>query len=288
VKNPNRFRQFLACLLLGTPRPAFPASAAILFSDRFNRPDGLITNEFAFWNPNDARAVKSPDWDMGSGSFFIQKKAAWSGVPDDCSKGSASPNARSTNCTNSAVFRLHTKRFDFNNVKISFRLYNKGLVATTSTPAVDWDGLHIFLRYQTEYELYAASINRRDQSAVIKKKCPGGPDNGGTYYPLTGSVPHPWSPETWQQVEATVVTNADHTVTIALYDDNGLVVQGTDTNIGKCPAITTPGAVGIRGDNNNFKIGDFVVTDLSTSTLRAPHAAAAPGADHTRDGIGSP
>jgi len=265
VKFPNRAHLFLAWTVWGMTGLPETALGTILFSDTFNRPDGLITNEFTYWNPTDPAGVRSPDWELGSGSFFIQGNTGWSGIPDDCSRGKLSPNALSTNCTDSAVFRLHTRRFDFNNVKVAFGLYSHGLTSTSLTPPVDWDGVHIFLRYQSEFELYYASINRRSQTAVLKKKCPGGPDNGGTYYPLTSFVPHTWSPGTWQHVSATIQTNADQTVTIALYDDNGLVVQGTDTNIGKCAPITHPGAVGIRGDNNNFKIDDFVVTEIAPS-----------------------
>ena len=190
--------------------------SATLFSDNFNRPDGLITNEYAYFSPTDPSAVISPDWELDSGSFFIQNNQGWSGVPDDCSNGSNSPNAQSANCTDSAIFRLNTKRFDFNNVKVAFSLYSNGLISTQSTPPVAWDGIHIFLRYQSEYNLYYASINRRDQTSVLKKKCPGGTDNGGTYYELTPYVPHTWSPGAWQHVYVTVQTNPDNTVTIAL------------------------------------------------------------------------
>ncbi len=249
---------------------AQPAQAATLFSDTFTRPDGLLTNEYAFWSPTDNAAAVSPDWQLDSGSMFIQGNAAWSGVPDDCASGTKSPNAASSNCTNSAIFRLNTKRFDFKDVKLSFSLLSNGLSSTPSTPPVDWDGIHIFLRYQSEFELYYASINRRDQTSILKKKCPGGTDNGGTYYELSRNVAHPWSPGSWQHISATVKTNRDNTVTIALYDDKGLIVQATDQNIGKCAPITGAGAVGIRGDNNNFKIDDFNVMDLGDPGVPVP------------------
>jgi len=134
---------------------------------------------------------------------------------------------------------------------------------------VAWDGIHIFLRYQSEYNLYYASINRREQTSVIKKKCQGGTDNGGTYYELTSYVPHAWPTNAWQHVSATVKNNTDGTVTIALYDDSGLVVQAIDNNRVQCPPITNPGAVGIRGDNNNFLIDEFTVTDLTSSSTPA-------------------
>ena len=121
-----RFHPFLAGIVIGTLGPTATALGATLFSDTFNRPNQLITNEYVFWNPTDPAGVISPDWEMDSGSFFIQGNAAWSGVPDDCSNGSLSPNPLSTNCSNSAIFRLNTKRFDFNNVKVAFSLYSNG------------------------------------------------------------------------------------------------------------------------------------------------------------------
>src|SRR5665213_3635688 len=127
-----------------------PALAATLFTDNFNRPNGVVTSEFDFWDGT----FRSADWELDSGSFFIQNNQGWSGVPDDCSNGMDSPNAQSTNCTDSAIFRLNTRRFDFNNVKVAFSLYSNGLISTTETPPVAWDGIHIFLRYQSEYNLY--------------------------------------------------------------------------------------------------------------------------------------
>src|SRR4051794_34420913 len=41
-----------------------------VFADNFNYPNGLITNEYAYWNPSDPRAVQSPLWEMTSGSLF--------------------------------------------------------------------------------------------------------------------------------------------------------------------------------------------------------------------------
>jgi hypothetical protein len=42
--------------------------------------------------------------------------------------------------------------------------------------------------YQSQYELYAVSVDRRDRRMTIKKKR-GGDDNGGTYYDLNGLIP---------------------------------------------------------------------------------------------------
>ena len=225
----------------------------------FNVPDGLVTNEYAYKNPTRPDAVKSATWEVTSGSLFVKNKAGWSGIPDR-----VSPNATSANGTDSAVFRLTTKRANFGNVAVSFKLRNEGLSSTTKTPPKDWDGVHIFLRYQSERSLYVASINRRDNTATIKKKvpmppasCPE-PSNGGCYYDLAKVVSHSVPYGAWQSVRATVKNSADGSVTINLYAGHTLLLTATDNGIGGSP-ITAPGKVGIRGDNCQFSFDNFTV-----------------------------
>ena len=225
-------------------------------NDAFSLPDGLITNEYAFFDAGNPTSRLSPTWQLDSGSLFALGGTGWTGTPDD-----VEPNAFSTNGNDSAIFRLVTKRSDFGDVSVSFRLNNGGLTQTGSTPAVDWDGVHVFLRYQSQTSLYYASINRRDNTAVIKKKVTGGPDNGGTYYDLTSYVSHAVPYGAWQDITATVRTNADGSVTIRLLAGGQLVVQATDTGIGG-PPITHAGRVGLRGDNCNFRFDDFRVAPL--------------------------
>jgi hypothetical protein len=118
------------------------------------------------------------------------------------------------------------------------------------------DDQRFALRTQ-RYSLYYASINRRDGTAVIKKKVPGGPSNDGMYYTLA-SAAHVVPTSSWQAVR-TVVTNSGGSVTIRLFADGVLIVQATDSGTGG-PPITQPGAVGIRGDNDRFQCDDFTVT----------------------------
>lgn len=232
------------------------AGTALLWQDTFSVPDGLITNEYAYWNPGSSSAVQSPDWEMTSGSLFAKNGAGWSGVPDG-----TSPDPLSAHYTDSAVFRLNTKRYDYGNVAVSFKLLNSRLVTTSRTPATDWDGIHVFLRYQDQTWLYYASINRRDNTAVIKKKVSGGSTNGGTYYQLTPNVKYTVPYGAWQRVKATVVNNTDGSVTIQLFANDTLLVSTTDRGTGG-PPITHAGAVGIRGDNSDFQFDDFTVAPL--------------------------
>lgn len=238
--------------------PVTTTTSTNLFSDSFSQySDGLITNEYAYWNPTALDAKKSNIWEMTSGSLFASGSTGWTGVPND-----GAPNALSTNGNNSSVFRLTTKEADFGDVAVTFDLLNQGLNSSLSTPAVDWDGVHIFLRYQSEYNLYYASINRRDNTVVIKKKVPGGPSNNGTYYNMSTYNTHAVPYNTWQQVKVTVKNNADGSVTIQLFANSVLVASMTDNGtVGGAP-IRNAGKVGIRGDNDNFKFKNFTVTSF--------------------------
>jgi hypothetical protein len=272
----------LVCLLVA---PAAARAQEPLLSDSFSSPDGLLTNEYAYWNPDDGAAHRSPDWEMDSGSLFARAGAGWTGpVTDNCA-----PDPDSATCTNSAVFRLNTRRRDFDAVRVDMRLHanafdDRDESADPDTPAVDWDGVHIWLHYVDEYELYYASVNRRDGSVVIKKKCRGGADNGGTYYELASASGHPVPMGAWQQVGASIQTNADQTVTIKLYREGRQLIEATDTGVG-CAAITAPGAVGVRGDNLDFDIDDFTVSALAAEPAPLPHPDPTPTPTPTPDPV---
>ncbi len=239
-------RLLIIALALALPITAIAADYSI------GSPDRLITNEYAYWN----HTTNTSPWEMTSGSLFAKSGYGWTGVPDN-----VGPNATSSNSTNSAIFRLTTKDYSYQNVKVGFKLYQNNLATTPSTPAVDWDGVHIFLRYQSQYNLYYASVNRRDGAVVIKKKCVGGSDNGGTYYVLNNYLPgHPIPYNSWQDVAASI-QNIATGVQIKLYLNGVVVDTATDTGIG-CAAITQAGATGIRGDNDNFMFDQFTVTSL--------------------------
>jgi hypothetical protein len=156
---------------------------------------------------------------------------------------------------------MMSKRAGFRDVAVSFSLKNSRLVTTSRTPSSSWDGIHLWVRYQAENLLYYASINRRDNTVVIKKKVPGGPTNGGTYYILSSSVSHTVPYGAWQHVKATVKNNNDGSVTIRLYAEDVLLVSATDTGTGG-PPIREPGKVGIRGDNAEFHFDNFAVDRL--------------------------
>jgi hypothetical protein len=147
---------------------------------------------------------------------------------------------------------------DFSDVDINLDLRIDDLVETDRTPAQDYDGAHIWVRYQSDKQLYAVSVDRRDGTMIIKKKCAGGDTNGGTYYPLDSSVsdvPIPFGQ--WQHVTVSARDREDGTVAINASRD-GMAIEAIDTGVG-CPPLRGPGGVGVRGDNAEFRMASIDV-----------------------------
>jgi hypothetical protein len=193
-----------------------------------------------------------------SGSLF-----ASAGNGDTGQIDAGRPNATSSNFTDSSVFRMNTVRADFKNVSVSFNLNVQEIGSTPRTPAVAYDGVHIWLRHKSQYYLYAASVARRDGKVVIKKKCPGGPSNDGTYYTLGKEIPSavPVTPGEWTKVSASVQNNPSGSVTIILSVGGQQLVSAVDTGVG-CAPIRSGAAVGVRGDNTRFQFNGFTATAL--------------------------
>ncbi len=232
-----------------SPNP-FDASGKVLFEASFPN-SGLVTNEYAFYNPLDRQAVRSPEWEVTSGSLFALDGNAWTGHPD----GNAA-DATSSRATDSAVLRVRTSQDDFGDVAVSFRLLLRGFVQTPRTPPQAYDGVHVWLRYQSPDWLYFASVSRRDGSIVIGKKLPDG--SGGRYVDLARVSGHPFPSGRWENVKATITSN-DGSVLIKVFVAGQQVASAVDTGEGG-PAILKAGRVGIRGDNAEFEFGDFKVT----------------------------
>lgn len=224
-----------------------------LMSYSFTGPDRLVTNEHRFWHQRGAVEEDPPDWSMTSGSLFVRGGVGWSGRPD---VGEPGPDSGAS--TNSAVFRLNTARRDFGDVEVSFRLRVLAMTSTVRTPPNEWDGVHVWLRYQSEYELYYASVARRDGVVTFKKKMPGGRSNDGTYHPL-GEARGGAAPGRWAQVRVSVRNRPDGSVALAMSVDGRSVLTAVDHGEGGAP-IVGAGSVGIRGDNCEFELQDFVVS----------------------------
>jgi hypothetical protein len=259
-------------------RAAAPSSKLIKYFQPAR--NGLLTNEYAFWNPGDPKAVVSGDWQMTSGSLYGRGGAFWTGNPDSCE-----PDARSTNCTNSDVFRLNSKQKFNGNLRVSLALMQLENLRDGSCASRGdcWHGTHVWLRYQNEFNLYYASINRADGKVVIKRKVPCGSDNDGTYFELGSYVPSSYRTNSWSHYQITIQTNFDRSVTIKLFDTgvstSRPVTVGTDRggtnpnwskscstpgryNSARYTPITLGGSVGIRGDYADFAFRDFTVSKL--------------------------
>ncbi|GGK22310.1 hypothetical protein GCM10010124_13470 [Pilimelia terevasa] len=253
-----------AALLVGTlsvPAPT-PASAALinlpLWRSTPSIDEGLVTNEFATYNPLLSISRYSPDWVMSSGSLFAVHSpygpAYYSGHVDD-----REPDALSARSTNSAIFRMVSRRDDFRNNTVRLKIRVTDQRSTRSTPRSDWDGVHLWLRHQSETHTYYASLARRDGRMVIKKKCPGGRINGGRYYELSDEIDgFPIYEDEWKRFTVTIRNNSSGSVTIGVYRLDKLVLRAVDDGVG-CEPITSPGQVGIRGDNTEFAFADFEV-----------------------------
>jgi hypothetical protein len=249
--------------ILTTTVAAQPAlmSSEVLFTAKFPTVDQLVTNEYAYWNSTSPDAVKSADWEMTAGSLFAKSGYGWTGKIDRLPPGPTSKTG-----TNSGVFRLNTKRTTFGDVRVRMTVQFIRLEDDPVAFPVAWDGMHIWLRYQSQYHLYYASIARRDGAVLIKKKCPGGFSNGGTYYTLTPEVKgYPIALGKWRDVGATAVNYPDGSVRITLLVNGNFVVGVNDKGVG-CAPIRAPGAVGIRGDNAEFLFSRFEVSSLAPAT----------------------
>lgn len=233
-----------------------PRLGRTLFAPVFASGTHLVSNDYAYFNTGNPSAVQSADWLVTSGSLLTHNGAGWTGVPD-----SAKPNAGSTNGTGSVTFRIITRRQDFGSVGVSFDLLNQRTVTTARTPAHPWDGVHVFLHYQSQHSLYVLTINRRDNLVLIKKKRPGGPANGGTYYTLGAPVSYTPHHGRWQHVLATIKANPGHTVTITASVNGRLLLSATDKGTGGRP-LDQPGAIGLRGDNTEFQFAHFRIRAL--------------------------
>lgn len=231
-----------------------------MFAPTFGK-SGLVTNEYAYFNPNSPLAKKSPDWIVTSGSLFAQDGAGWTGVPDR-----VAPGPTSATSTDSAVFRLRSRPNDFLNVSVSFELRINAWTHTSRTPAQAYDGVHVWLRYQSPVDLYFASVARRDGSVVIGKKLPpdaskaggGAAAAGGIYFHEVHRSGHPLPLGQWQLVTVQIQSK-DSGVVITMYVNHHQLAQLTDTQ----QTITKPGAVGIRGDNSEFEFKNFTVNALN-------------------------
>lgn len=213
----------------------------------------LVSNGLAYAHPNEPGVRTSCQWIVTSGSLFSDDGVGWTGPIDGLR-----PDRLSRRHTGSAVFRAVTRRDDFRDVTVSFDLYVMGMTTTPRTGSHAYDGVHVFLRYENPQSLYAVSVDRRDGTAAVKIKRPGGPSNGGTYT-LLGSAPLAVPLHRWVHERVSVV-NESGGVRIVLWSEGREVLNVLSNGTGKSAPLRSAGRVGLRGDNTEFRFRNFTVT----------------------------
>jgi hypothetical protein len=232
---------------------------SMLLRDSFAYPDGVITNEFATRNPGKRGIHTSAIWLATSGTLFAKSGQGLSGNPPDHKK----PDIDSVEGNNSAVYRVITHRTDFRDVVVQFDLTFVRLVSTPGTPPKDYDGVHVFLRRrggsEHAYSTYYLSVFRRDGTSIIKRKPSPRNDN---YLSLCPPVHHRVSPGTvLKKVQAFIRNERDGSVKLKLSVNNRKIVEVVDSMA--AGPILHPGAVGIRGDNCEFRLDNFEVHSVA-------------------------
>jgi hypothetical protein len=236
----------LGVLVLATG--ASPRGPEVLFSDAFQGPDGLVTNEYATGHPGDPHSRISPRWIVTSGSLFRRGDAGTDGPIDRSPVG---PD--STSATDSAVFRAYTRaRFD---PSYSVR-FEARVAAPVLTGGPAWDGFHVIVGARSAAAAYYVSVARRDHRAVIKKKTAGGPVAGGFYAAISAYRPFAFPAGRYLPVRVDVTRNDGGSVSIDLYVGGRPVVSATDDD----HAFTGPGRVGLRADWTQIWVRDFRIT----------------------------
>lgn len=215
-------------------------AGALLFSTKFSGKGYVISTEKG--------TPKSPIWDVTSGSLLERADLGWSGVPD---AGPASGNYKGLN--GSAVFRAIIPR-RFGDLSVSLDIKPSRLVQTVRTPAKGWDGITVFIRYHSQYYLYAVNIARRDGYIAIKRKLPEGPTNGGIYTTLA-QVYHPTHWGQWIQATIVVHNTSNNAVEIAFYLGGKLIAKAEDTG----HPLRASGDFGLRADNCEFYLKDVQI-----------------------------
>ncbi|MFI5866438.1 LamG-like jellyroll fold domain-containing protein [Streptomyces sp. NPDC051546] len=259
-------------------------SSAALFTEDFSgaseghpgAADGLITNEYASWpgNAGDPARVLSKAWDLTSGSLFRKTGTDAAGNANKLgSPGSINndePNATSSGpasngvgtATDSAIFRMKSKRTDFGDVRIDAKFRDDGLIGDSvsdgTNGCAECDGIHMWLRYKDADNLYFASLNRRDNTMVIKKKVTTGSSSANIELSSSAAYNVPWGQ--WQNFTVTVKNTGANQVTITVSKDGHLLLTGVDNGAGGVPAYTAPGAIGVRADHADFVMDDIVVS----------------------------
>jgi hypothetical protein len=118
-----------------------------------------------------------------------------------------------------------------------------------------FDGIKIFLRYQTPDSFYAVHANRRDGTLRIERKVGGG-EGASAYDSLQEGFAPTYAPtyDHLQSLTASAVDRSDGSVRIRLYADGTLIHEAIDDGSTRGGAPLPAGHVGLRTDNLEFSL----------------------------------
>ena len=159
------------------------SSSRVIFQEDFNGPDGVVTtNEFygraSFPASGSSQATNpSSTWEGDTGAFYRQGNWGYSGRPNEW--------------RDRYFFRMNTRTFTIGNASISWK-YKSANFGDDGWPVEGPDAVDVWLRYQTQYNLYVFQFDRNDTVIQAKRKIPAqgwrGPANlianKGVYYTL--------------------------------------------------------------------------------------------------------
>jgi hypothetical protein len=192
-------------------------------------------------------------WQVTNGSLFIHDGAGYSGVPTERQSKTTCPTPGDGG---SYRFRMHSaETFTDGRLSLDYKLAARG-----EGKVYSYDGLHLWIRHESEHALYAVSIGRWDGRFVIKKKLPlteqkcADPSNEGCYSELAPPVVRPGliTADAWRHAEVRTY-GTDDGLAITLYIDGQKILDVIDD--GRTAGRIIPrGAIGIRGDNTEFYI----------------------------------
>lgn len=158
--------------------------------DRFDGTDGIITSPLHYLSASfplggtSASTNPSPLWEGDSGKFHRQSGWGYSGRPIDWA--------------NKYFFRYNTRDFSIGDATVSWQ-YRSGAFGQDGYPVEGSDAASVWLRYQTQYDLYVLQFDRTNNCMQAKRKLPAqgwsGPSslisNKGVYYSLQTDAAQP-------------------------------------------------------------------------------------------------
>lgn len=169
--------------------PTAPTSS-LLVEDDFSGADGVITDSSYYANaqfPNGGTSAPtnpSQIWEGDSGQFLRQNSWGYSGRPIDWG--------------DRWFFRFNTRSFAIGDASVSWT-YRSAPFGQDGYTVEGADAVDVWLRYQTQYNLYTLQFDRTNNCIVAKRKLPaegwGGPaslvSNKGVYYTLKTDAAQP-------------------------------------------------------------------------------------------------